>query len=602
MPVTDGGALQAYVAVSPNSDFVPAPHLGLVQVYLCKDYRYGVYDPIQWPQVFSEDFQYLCAIRRRNPTDEQTFRKICDSPSNAGDFEALPGVIFKTLGLLSKTWFAPIDQLVHKLAREVQDRAQRTDPHLILLRRTILDARNHILHFPSTFRDVCVQIHTVQQYWLMCRAYLDFERLINRADSDSPLPVDTRFMGAFTTHPAITQRLYHSGIPVWHIRPRVGLDHIVVDAIVVTEQADLVCEPFETNASPVYTGLAVNRRAYLYLDVSRGPLLVRYDQLTFCAGASPTEGPGQRAHTHGQPQGRGRGCANPVRHGARRESAPYNTTHASHLCGRNKFMPLRLHAWDLAMQSVDRSTPAKRSEALWGYWIPEPALLLGPQTIERTHRYLLNWLRIRAAWVYLLSHPDARITRVPPQWWRDYLNGDIEGTTPNDATRRAKHLEQIRSVFSVAFEAHQFVAAPDQLVNWFSFCLSAPPPNLCPFILWEVHEIGFRYELLALDCILVPARDPETDELAHHDLYYVRQLPQKPVGLCADLPHARVRCLEALRQVLSLRGSDPLSLTLSASRIQALEVEMATFYVQTFFAYSGRAPIVPHALPVFREM
>lgn len=281
-------------------------------------------------------------------------------------------------------------------------------------------------------------------------------------------------------------------------------------------------------------------------------------------------------------------------------------------------MPPALPAWESAMRSVDRSAPAKRQEDLWGYWIPEPALLLGPQQVERTRRYLVNWLRVRAAWLYLLSHPDARVTRVQPQWWRDYLNGDVAEQNAQDGTRRSKRLEQVKAVFQVALDTQHYVSSPQSQVHWFTFRVSDLSPALCPFIIWEVHEIGFRYELMALDRLLVPLRDVEDGEALREgilsrvfpdfDLHYLRTLPEKPRGLCAELPHARVRCLEGFRQVLvrwplcpqAVYATDPLALTTPEAHIVAVEEAMATFYVRTFFSYSGRAPIVPHALPPFR--
>ncbi|RDX40899.1 hypothetical protein OH76DRAFT_1489920 [Lentinus brumalis] len=621
----------AYIAISPNADFVPEPPVGLVRVHLCEDFRYGIYDPIQWPQVFSYDFEYLCAIRRRNAV-ERLYPRIWDSPSEGVDFDVLQGAIFKNLGRLSNAWFAPINKLVDELAREAQDFSQGTDSQVLQLRRTMLDARNRVLHFPSTFRDACMQLRTVQRYWLMCRAYLDFARMTTRADSDTPSPVDISLMGAFTTDPAVAQLLHRAGIPVWHIRPKVNIDEIVVDALVTTEQPKLVCQALESGASPIYTGLvgpalfrAVSRRAHLYLDVSRSPLLIRYDQETFRASTSPPERPGQRLAAHERPQGRGRGRANSAARGGHRGYAPYNSPHPSHTRGRDKtvdpvhdWMPRRLHSWDLAMRSVDRSAPAKRQEELWGYWTPEPALLLGPQNIERARRYIKNWLRIRPAWLYLLEHPYARITRVQPQWWRDYLNGEIEGDTPHDETRRSKRLEQVRCVFQVAFDMKDYAPVPDQPIHWFTHRITDPPSNLCPLIVWELHEIGFRYELLALDRVLVPMLNVENADslreelLSHvfpdHDLYYVHDIPESPRGLCATIPAARVRSLEAFRQVLvrwplcpqPVRGTDRLALTSAQAQIETVEVAMVTFYVQTFFAYSGRPPIVPHALPPFR--
>ena len=83
-------------------------------------------------------------------------------------------------------------------------------------------------------------------------------------------------------------------------------------------------------------------------------------------------------------------------------SVPDNDVHASHLPGRDKFvdidhpwMPASLPQWQRALSTVSRTRPARRGPDLWGYWIPEPALLLGPKTEERTLRYLGHWLRMR---------------------------------------------------------------------------------------------------------------------------------------------------------------------------------------------------------------
>ena len=55
-----------YVITSPNMEWVPEPFVGLVQVHLRKDFRYGVEDPFQWPQVYSEGFEFLSAVLRRD--------------------------------------------------------------------------------------------------------------------------------------------------------------------------------------------------------------------------------------------------------------------------------------------------------------------------------------------------------------------------------------------------------------------------------------------------------------------------------------------------------------------------------------------------------
>ena len=155
------------------------------------------------------------------------------------------------------------------------------------------------------------------------------------------------------------------------------------------------------------------------------------------------------------------------------------------------------------MTSVDRSAPCKPSAELWGYWVPEPSLLVGPATDERVARYLMNWLRLREAWIYLLGLPDTPATRVAPQWWRDFLNGATSSLTPDASTRRAKRLENVKQVFSRAFLMDDYDERPPARLEWFHHRLASLDVSLAPLVLWEVFELGFHYELLALDRWLV---------------------------------------------------------------------------------------------------
>lgn len=277
-------------------------------------------------------------------------------------------------------------------------------------------------------------------------------------------------------------------------------------------------------------------------------------------------------------------------------------------------MPRRSSEWDAAMRSVDRSAPARASHEIWPYLIPEPSLVLGPADPERQKRYVKNWLRIRLAWLYLLrsSAPE-----VPPQWWRDYLNGDTVTPTPAPTpdTRRGKRLEEVKKVFGHAFDMSHY--QPEGIITWFGYRMRELEPLLCQQVIWELFDLGFRYELLQLDRVLVPLHNqPEAEVLreelvaevfANRDLYQVNELPVSSAApaLCALVPHARVRCVEALRQVImrwplcpqAVLCAQPLRLDSNATTICDVEAQVAGFYVQTFFAYAGRAPLVPHIFP-----
>lgn len=273
------------------------------------------------------------------------------------------------------------------------------------------------------------------------------------------------------------------------------------------------------------------------------------------------------------------------------------------------------------MLSVDRSQPAKPSSQLWGYWVPEPALLVGGQQPERVTRYFTNWLRVREPWLYLIRSPENGATKVPVQWWRDFLNGDGgTGALPQNAsgqagTRHEKRLARVREVFGKLFEMTDYNPNERAYLHWYQDHFRVLDEALCPLLLWELFELGFRYELLALDRVLVPPR-PDFDRepgriqllsrvFPRYDLERLYEIPDVPEGFGAEVVQRRVRILEAFRQVLVrwplcpqvISSSAPLTTATRVEHIEDMERQMTAYYVQTFFDYSGRAPLVPHALP-----
>ena len=299
------------------------------------------------------------------------------------------------------------------------------------------------------------------------------------------------------------------------------------------------------------------------------------------------------------------------------------TQHPSQIRGRDKFlefphkwMPPPIPSWAQAMSTVDRSMPARTSDQLWGYWIPEPALLLGAKDEERQIRYLTNWVRARPIWLSLLHTPGSRACQVGPQFWRDFLNG-----VPQDSkseTRKGKRIREIKNVFGQVFADNQFDPESDAPVDWHGERFQQVPKDLAPAVVWEVFELGFRYELLALDRYIRPSEKRSRQEEARREdllakvfpggwLRAVDSLPTASTsGLFAALPQRRVSALNAFRTVLMRWPGCPESIT-SASELQShdstetilgLELHLASFYVDTFFFYSGRAPIVPHLYPL----
>lgn len=259
--------------------------------------------------------------------------------------------------------------------------------------------------------------------------------------------------------------------------------------------------------------------------------------------------------------------------------------------------------------------PARPSDQLWGYWIPEPALVLGPKDEERQARYLTNWVRARPVWLYMLSVPESRASQLAPQSWRSFFNG-VPGD-PNSTTRNGKRQVEIKNIFGTVFREEDFDTTMNAAITWHGATFQTVPDALAPAIVWEMFDLAFRYELLALDRFLRPPDVASRPDEARREailgkvfpgdwLRAVDSLPSRDsAGLFARLPHRRIQALNAFRAVLArwpgcpsrIASSMVLGSNDTEETILALERDLAGFYVDMFFFCSGRAPLVPHLYP-----
>ena len=252
------------------------------------DARYGVADPIRYPQIISSELEYLTAVYRRAP-DGHPFSPMWTVPVEDVHFQLIEGSAIKCLGLLSKEFVDPISALVDATSTRVRARNIRNPVpdarSLPWLENAMSQACDRLRSFPSTFRDTVFQCAQVQRYWLMCEAFLLYEELIHDNSSPSnPLMLPTRhnLMGGLTTSPETVQRLFHAGIPIWFLRPTSSLlpSTRLSPLQEVRPPRNICSEPMDGVESVVYYGLAGTghiqatcRLVSLYRDVSCTPLL-----------------------------------------------------------------------------------------------------------------------------------------------------------------------------------------------------------------------------------------------------------------------------------------------------------------------------------------
>ncbi len=271
-------------------DFVPEPPVGIIELSLRTDGRYGMQDPIQWPQVIPSEYEFLSTILRKRDQDHR-HAPLWWTPQPQ-DFEPAKGSAFTSLGLIKTSRMQPLASLVEKIIPDIYTfiTGQGPSPTLKLFEISMRRALERLQYFPCSFRDATLQVRTVQRFWLYCRSFMDHMCLVALSTVRPSNHVNRQFMGAFTSDPGTVQRLFAAGIPVWFVRPDVSLTmHTSVCTLVRTEPPrDLCLDQWDSQARALYVGLAgarhiniIQRTAHIamYLDVSRVPLLTPHASL-----------------------------------------------------------------------------------------------------------------------------------------------------------------------------------------------------------------------------------------------------------------------------------------------------------------------------------
>lgn len=287
------------------------------------------------------------------------------------------------------------------------------------------------------------------------------------------------------------------------------------------------------------------------------------------------------------------------------------------------------------MKRVDKDPGrVKTSVVDRGYRVPEPALLITGQTPERRQHFMTNWLAVRHLWISRLDHdPPAQFPSL--QLWREFLHSippKEDLLAAGSSSGHVKTQSKTRKLAALEIFGEEGAAltqgscwAPKANVEWRDkvipiASLLNPPTRLIRAILWEMYEVGFRYELCALDKVMVPHlwANHRTERLSL--LYcvfpgsaglvmWMEPLPKKSgdLGLTDSFP-ANAQLLRSFCLLLAAWPDAHPSFSAFATAVSDPKVgkdvetyevmsRVSLFYVQTFFEHFGRPPLLPHAFP-----
>lgn len=651
-----------WLITTPNQDVIWLPPWDKRHVRLRADARYGFDDPTLWPQAYVIQYPHLGAVPRK-PDDPNDPLSIMWWDPTESDFARSPNELVDGLGQLSREMCEKFDTCRRELLGRIDEYKAKTHPanyYLLSISKAMNHAGVRLGFLPSSFQEMNFGVTEFQRYYLETLGLLDYlevykPRIDGAATRDSTAGADNR-IGAFTSSARVAQEFHDAGLPVWFVRETKKLIENpnsspnvlkLVEArrpeqfLVVTESNPpfpivykghtnvpqkyasmhafsrtwMVCrDPFsqerqqdvENPPDPFYSN---NKPATQSVTVPMSELM--RDRLPHESRATALAPPSSAVS---QPQ-RCKTFVSAHSHHAQPVLAAPLPTHTS--MGRansdSPLLPPVAPAWAAALKGIDQSTQRLTKDTPKKvYALPEPALFVTPSNDQKKISYLMTWLKCRPAWIWLLDTQGNMA--VSAQTWRDLLGMNFNKAA-NDQTLAGKRREQMKKLMGNAVDRPGLSypsGSGSQVVVWRGQQLAdnvMPPVKVVHSILWELYELGFRYELLALDRRLSRDHDQRNINACFPGSDASLALISPSVasnGLVANDWRTRLRYVVALVQLMrnwdvsgfpSIFQMVESSLELIAEQqVMELERAAADFYVKHFFDYFGRAPVVPHRL------
>lgn len=140
--------------------------------------------------------------------------------------------------------------------------------------------------------------------------------------------------------------------------------------------------------------------------------------------------------------------------------------------------------------------------------------------------------------------------------------------------------------------------------------------TICREVAWELSRLGFQYELLTVDSIIVRRQGENAKDVVAQRAEWINTVlgnsmvedtsarPTANIGLAARISEHRIASLQAFRRLMEDWPNRPddggevnTSMeALSLSEFELTEKAIARFYIQTFVRHSGRASLLPQLI------
>lgn len=295
-------------------------------------------------------------------------------------------------------------------------------------------------------------------------------------------------------------------------------------------------------------------------------------------------------------------------------------------------MPPPSIQWSAARQRVNQNATLKTdvSKAHAGLMYPDPAYFVACDPRVRSAA-IAAWLSIRASRCGQMAYPEhQQMPVVSATTWRRFFQIWIRRPTAlpsmtvtdavhDEATAAARRMFGDDMIALMRNTSHEVFwnSEPIAVVDGVAQNLE---PQIIRQIHWELLELNWRYELMALDKVAAPHQWAGEDIANKRVDTILLVFSPFPSFILTDGPFPteqtsasaashidRLPALKALRRVMvDWKGCTSLIkiaqvhelLTTECPEAALLEEHTMDFYCQTFFEYFHRPPILPALLPI----
>jgi hypothetical protein len=282
----------------------------------------------------------------------------------------------------------------------------------------------------------------------------------------------------------------------------------------------------------------------------------------------------------------------------------------------DELLPDAIPVWRDGLAAVDANhsklvSSTKRTPNDGGYVFPDPGLFVSCTTNEKKARYFHHWKELSDLMKFRVSDGQANAQPLSNQVWRDILNG--LHLSVSEGNKAAKRRDDWMKILGSCMDDVPAQFSPT--ANPVSFVM--PSVAEARAVLWELYELNFRCELVALDSRLGGKEESHISGQSRQD-QIMMCFPPNPTGPCllvADQSlskeglasnniQKRGPYLLALRDIIrAWKGPKPneilqtkLMRQYHEKELVELEKQLVLYYTQTFFNHFGRAAMIPHRL------